>query len=53
MTYDNLRHIADSYGLILLGIVFVTMIGWTFRPGSRSDYRRASRMIFDEERDDG
>ena len=52
MTYDNLRHIADSYGLILLGFVFVTMIGWTFRPGAGRDYRKASKMIFDEGRDD-
>ena len=53
MNYDTLRHFADSYGLILLGLIFVTLIGWTFRRGARRHHDRASRMIFDEEQRDG
>jgi len=54
MSYDTLRHLADSYGLIFLGLLFVILIGWTFRRGAGQTHRRAATMIFDEqERDDG
>ena len=54
MNYSELRHFADSYGLIFLGVVFVLLIGWTFRKGARRHHERAATMIFDEqERRDG
>ena len=53
MTYDALRHFADSYGLIFLGIIFVGLIGWTFRTGSKRRYRRAATMIFERDDRDG
>jgi cytochrome c oxidase cbb3-type subunit 4 len=54
MSYDDLRHLADSYGLLFLGFVFLVLIGWTFRKGARRNYERAATMIFDEEdRQDG
>lgn len=53
MNYDALRHFADSYGLIFLGVLFVVLIGWTFRKGAKRKYRRAATMIFDrDQRDD-
>ena len=53
MSYHALRHFADSYGLILLGLVFITMIGWTFRPGAARHHARAATRLFDEEQGDG
>ena len=54
MSYNELRHLADSFGLIFLGIVFVVLIGWTFRKGAGRHHERAATMIFDEgERTDG
>lgn len=54
MTYDDLRHLADSYGLVFMAIVFVGLIAWTFRKGARADYRRAAESIFEQEdRTDG
>lgn len=53
MSYETMRHFADSYGLIFLGIVFVTMVGWTFRPGARRHHEHAANLIFDEEQRDG
>lgn len=52
MSYDTLRHLADSYGLLFMGGVFLTLIGWTFRRGSRAAHERARLMIFDERPDD-
>ncbi len=53
MSYDALRHFADSYGLVFMGLVFLGLIGWTFRKGARRDLDRAATMIFDEDRSDG
>ena len=53
MNYDTLRHFADSYGLIFLGILFVGLIGWTFRRGARRDHTRAANMIFEQDDRDG
>lgn len=54
MSYNELRHLADSYGLLFLGVLFLVLIGWTFRKGARRHYDRAATMIFDEkDRSDG
>lgn len=49
MSYDALRHFADSWGLVFMSLVFLTLIGWTFRPGARRDHDKAANMIFDED----
>ena len=49
MSYDAFRHFADSWGLVFMGLVFLTFIGWTFRPGASSDHDEAANMIFDED----
>lgn len=53
MSYDALRHLADSWGLVFLAVIFVTCIGWTFRKGAAAHHDRAARMIFDEDVDNG
>ncbi|MBX3565426.1 MAG: cbb3-type cytochrome c oxidase subunit 3 [Sphingomonas sp.] len=50
MNYDALRHFADSYGLVFMILVFLGLIGWTFRKGASRHHERAATMIFDEER---
>ncbi|MGE0776245.1 MAG: cbb3-type cytochrome c oxidase subunit 3, partial [Sphingomonadaceae bacterium] len=42
MTYETLRHAADSWGLVFMSVVFLTLVGWTFRPGSRTNHHRAA-----------
>jgi cytochrome c oxidase cbb3-type subunit IV len=34
MSYEAMRHFADSWGLIFLFLVFLVAAGWAFRPGT-------------------
>lgn len=52
MSYDALRHFADSWGLVFMGLVYLTLIGWAFLPRNRNSNRKAATMIF-EDRDHG
>lgn len=55
--YDQLRHFADSYGLIALLVLFLGLCLWVFRPGAKEHSQEAARSIFKEDeikrRDDG
>jgi len=48
MSYDSLRHLADSWGLVIMVGVFAVLIGWAFLPRNREANRRAANSIFDE-----
>ena len=45
-TYTLLRHFADSWALVLLTAVFLGVIVWALRPGSRPLHDEAARSIF-------
>lgn len=49
MNYDALRHLADSWGLIVMGTIFLVLVGWNFRRGAAAHHRQASTMIFENE----
>jgi cytochrome c oxidase cbb3-type subunit 4 len=49
MSYNDLRHLADSYGLAAMLVVYLLFTGWAFRPGSRRKNDAAAHMIFDED----
>jgi len=49
MTYESLRHFADSWGLLAMLIFFVGAIGWTFRPGARAAQDDARMIPFRDE----
>lgn len=54
MTYDAFRHFADSWGLVMMGVMFLTFTGWTFRPRAHVDHETARMSIFrDEDATDG
>lgn len=44
--YETLRHFADSWGLVFMGLTFLTLVGWALRPGARQHHRDAANMIF-------
>lgn len=47
--YDALRHLADSWGLVAMGGVFLALCLWPFRPGGRAHSDAAATMIFSDE----
>jgi len=52
-TYDVLRHLADSWGLVAMMIVFLVLAAWPFRPGASQRNRDAANLIFDEDEPNG
>lgn len=49
MSYDALRHFADSWGLVAMALVFLTLAAWPFLPGSARGNARAATSIFEDE----
>ncbi|MHA6323948.1 cbb3-type cytochrome c oxidase subunit 3 [Roseivivax sp. CAU 1753] len=45
-TYSLLRQLADSWVLLMLFGVFLGVIVWAFRPGSRDLHDEAAHSIF-------
>lgn len=50
-TYDALRHLADSWGLLAMLAVFLVLTAWPFRPGHRAKNEAAARLIFKDDTD--
>ncbi len=48
-TYETLRHLADSWGLVVMFVMFVGFIAWPFRPGAQSRNQDAANLIFEDE----
>ena len=51
-TYDLLRHLADSWGLVAIGLVFLVLCLWPFRPGARAISQDVALSIFEDDSDD-
>jgi cytochrome c oxidase cbb3-type subunit IV len=49
MNYNDLRHFADSWGLVMMGIIFLILIAWPFRKGASLRNRDAANIIFRDE----
>ncbi|CCW18753.1 Cytochrome c oxidase subunit CcoQ [Sphingobium indicum BiD32] len=45
MSYDAMRHFADSWGLVFMGLLYLILIGWHFRPGGKRRSSDAAMMI--------
>ncbi|MGQ5700871.1 cbb3-type cytochrome oxidase subunit 3 [Sandaracinobacteroides sp. A072] len=53
MDYETLRQFADSWGLLFMVVTFLVVIGWAFRPGSRSQQDDARMIPFRDSIDQG
>ena len=51
-TYETLRHLADSWGLLAMLIAFLAFVLWPFRHGARHLNDDAANAIFKDD-DDG
>ncbi|THD83478.1 cbb3-type cytochrome c oxidase subunit 3 [Aliigemmobacter aestuarii] len=49
-TYSFLRQFADSWMLLFMMILFLGVVGFAFRPGSRKVQSEAANSIFRNER---
>jgi cytochrome c oxidase cbb3-type subunit 4 len=52
--YDMLRHFADSWGLLYMMAIFLTVVVFILKPGARASAEQAARIPLDDEhpRDD-
>lgn len=50
MSYDALRHFADSWGLVFMGVTYIALIGWHFLPRGRERSTEAARAIFKKDK---
>lgn len=50
--YDNLRHFADSHGLVVMFVLFLVLCVWPFLPGAKSRNNAAANSIFKDDHDD-
>jgi cbb3-type cytochrome oxidase subunit 3 len=53
VNYEAFRQFADSIWLAVMGLLYLLLVGWAFRPSKRQHNRRAAIMIFDEDSADG
>lgn len=49
-TYSLLREFADSWMLLVLTVVFIGVVIWAFRPGSRKSHDDIAASIFRNEK---
>lgn len=49
MDYENLRHLADSWGLVYLVAIFVGVVLFVFRPGSKRKYKKNAEIPLKED----
>ena len=49
--YEQLRHFADSYGLLAMLLVYLAFCLWPFRPGGKHRTHEAAHSIFKDEAD--
>ena len=52
MNYNDFRHFADSWGLLMMGILFLILIFWPFRKGASQRNDDAANIIF-RDKDNG
>ena len=49
--YETLRQFADSWGLAVMTLTFLTLALWPWRKGGKQAADRAATMIFEDEDD--
>lgn len=50
-TYQFLREMADSWGLLVMLLMWAGFGLWAFRPGAREHHKDAANIIFKDDND--
>ncbi len=53
MDYNTLRHMADSWGLLYMFLIFIGVVLFAFRPGSKKVYEDVANIPLKEDELDG
>ena len=53
MDYETLRQAADSWGLVYLFVIFIGLVLFTFRPGSKRRADEIAQIPLREDQADG
>ena len=49
MTFEGLSHFAQTWGLVYLMALFIAVLVYAFRPGSRKKFEDAARIPLKED----
>ncbi len=49
MTYNDLRHFADSWGLLAMALLFLILVAGPCRKGAQVRNEEAANMIFKDD----
>lgn len=49
VTYDTLRHFADSWGLVYMFLIFLAVLVFILRPGAKAHAARAAQIPLDDD----
>lgn len=52
MSYHDATHLAQTWGLVLLAVLFAAAVVYALWPGNRVMFDRASRVALDDGEDD-
>jgi cytochrome c oxidase cbb3-type subunit 4 len=52
MDYETLRQFADSWALLALTLIFVSVVLWVLRPGTRTLYEDSANIPFKHDEKD-
>lgn len=50
MTYEQVSHFAQTWGMIYMLVLFVILIGYALWPRNKDKFDRAARQPLDEEK---
>ena len=53
MTYEQAVHLAQTWGLVLLALVFAGAVVYALWPGNREKFKEAARAPLNDEDDNG
>lgn len=53
MTYEQATHLAQTWGLVLLAVLFLGAVIYALWPGNREKFKRAAHTPLNDENDDG